>query len=161
MDMVNQLSLGEKLVAGGGVLMLIASLLPWYKVTVASGIPGYAASGSTSGWGAPGSIWSLLAILLSIAMAGIVGATKFANVQMPALPQGVTWGRVWGGGAAAIVVLMLLKAWRLMSVDIPPGLGISDGFGFGFFIGIVATAAIAYGGYLLYSADRGGGAIRT
>jgi hypothetical protein len=66
---------------------------------------------------------------------------------MPALPQNVTWGQVWGGGAAAIVVLMLLKAWRILAV--PAG-----GFGIGFFIGVVATAMIAYGGYMLYTAEK-------
>jgi hypothetical protein len=45
---------------------------------------------------------------------------------------------------------MLLKAWRIMAVE-------AGGFGIGFFLGVIATAAIAYGGYLLYSADKGGG----
>ena len=54
---------------------------------------------------------------------------------------------VWGGGAAAIVVLMLLKAWRIM--DVPAG-----GFGIGFFLGVIAAAAIAYGGYMMYAEEK-------
>ncbi len=33
MDKLNELSTGEKLIAGGGVVLLIASFLPWYKVS--------------------------------------------------------------------------------------------------------------------------------
>jgi hypothetical protein len=55
---------------------------------------------------------------------------------------------VWGGGAAAVVVLMLLKAWRIQAA--PYG-----GFGIGFFIAVVATVAIAYGGYMQYAAEKG------
>jgi hypothetical protein len=140
-DKINTLSMPEKAIAGGGILMLIASILDWYHYSEGP------FSFGESGWGSPGSIWGILAILISIALAGVVIATKFGNVQMPALPQGVTWSMVWGGGAAAVVVLMLLKAWRIM--DVPVG-----GFGIGFFLGVIAAAAIAYGGYMMYSEEK-------
>jgi hypothetical protein len=143
-DKINTLSTPEKAIAGGGVLMLIASLLDWWHVSEGPFSAGY------SGWGDPGSIWSILAILLSIVLAGIVLGTRLGNMQMPSLPEGVTWGKVWGGGAAAVVVLMLLKAWRIM--DVPAG-----GFGIGFFLGVIAAAAIAYGGYMLYSEEKARG----
>ena len=138
MEKVNVLSLPEKLIAGGGVLMLIASIFDWFS---------YSGFGE-GGWGKPGSIWSVLAILISLVLAAVILATRLGNVQMPALPQNLTWGQVWGGGAAAIVVLMVLKAWRIM--DVPVG-----GFGIGFFIAVVATVAIAYGGFLMYTAEKG------
>jgi hypothetical protein len=90
-----------------------------------------------------------LAILLAIILAGIVIATRVGNVNMPALPENFTWGLVFGGGAALIVVFILLKAWRIM--DVPIG-----GFGIGFFLALVATVAIAAGGYLLYSEEKKG-----
>ena len=80
-------------------------------------------------------------------MAGAVIAQKLGNVQLPNI-GGMSWGECYGGGAAAVVVLVLLKAWRIQAVPI-------GGFGIGFFLGVIATAALAYGGYLLYSADRG------
>jgi len=158
MDMVKQMSLGEQLLAGGAVLMLIASVLPWYHFSLdipaearALGITG--GSVNKSAWGPPGDMWGILAVLIALALGGAVIAQKVGNVQLPNLGS-VSWGQAFGGGAAAVVVLVLLKAWRILAVPV-------GSFGFGFFIGIIATAAIAYGGYLLYSADRGGGAIRT
>ena len=139
MERFKALSLPEQLIAGGGVLMLIASIFDWWS---RSGF-GY------NGWSRPGSIWSVLAILISIILAGVIVATRMGNMQMPALPQNLTWGQVWGGGAAAVVVLMLLKAWRIL--DVPVG-----GFGIGFFIAVVATAMIAYGGFMLYTAEKQG-----
>ena len=142
MDKINALSMPEKAIAGGGVLMLIAALFfDWYHLS----FEGF--GGGTGGFDQPGSIWGILAILISIAMAGVVVATKLANVTMPALPEGVTWGMVWGGGAAAVVLFMILKAWRISAVPI-------GGFGIGFFIGVVATVAIAYGGYMLYTEEK-------
>lgn len=141
MDKFNALSTGEKLIVGGGALMLIASIFPWYRFSEL----GF--SFSESGWGDPGSIWSILAILLSVALAGIVLAMRIGNMTMPSLPENLTWGAVYGGGAAVLIVLMLLKAWRIL--DVPVG-----GFGFGFYLAVVATAIIVVGGYQLYSADK-------
>jgi hypothetical protein len=144
MEKINTLSLGEKLVVGGGVLMIIAVLFfDWYHVSVG----GF--GGGTSGTSAPGGIWGLLILLISIVLAGAVIAPKLGNMKMPALPTGMTWGKVFGYGAAAIVVLMLLKAWRINNVPI-------GGFGIGFWIGVIAAVAIAYGGWLLYKEESGG-----
>jgi hypothetical protein len=144
-DKLNELSTPEKAIAGGGVLMLIASFFDWWHYSVS----GFGSVGE-SGWGKPGEFWGIIAILLAIALAGVVLSTRLGNVQMPALPQGVTWGQVWGGGAAALVVLMLLKAWRITAAPI-------GGFGLGFFIGVIAAAAIAYGGYMLYTEEKARG----
>lgn len=145
MEKIKTMSLGEKLVAGGGVLMVIALLfLDWWHVSV----EGFGGGGS-SGTGDPGSIWGILILLIAIVLAGAVIGAKIANMKMPALPTGMTWGKVFGYGAAALVVLMLLKAWRIN--DVPVG-----GFGIGFWVGVVAAAAIAYGGYLLYREESGG-----
>lgn len=146
MDKINTLSMPEKAIAGGGVLMIIAALFfDWYHLSIG----GF--GGGTKGFDAPGSIWSILAILISIILAGVVIATKLGNVQMPALPEGVTWGMVWGGGAAVVVVCMILKAWRISAVPV-------GGFGIGFFLGVIAAAAIAYGGYMLWTEEKSKGA---
>ena len=143
MDKLNTLSLGEKLVAGGGVLMFIASFFDWWHFSEAGFSGGY------DGWGDPGSFWSLLAILVSIALAGVVLATRLGNMQMPTLPPNWTWGKIYGGGAALVVVLILLKAWRIMAVPV-------GGFGIGFFLAFIAAGCIAYGGYILYSQEKSG-----
>jgi hypothetical protein len=143
-EKLNQLSLGEKLVAGGGILMLIASLFDWWHYSSGPFDVGQ------DGWSAPGSIWGVLAILISIILAGIVVAVRLGNVNMPDLPAAWTWGMVYGAGAALVVIFMLLKAWRIMAA--PAG-----GFGLGFFLGVVAAALVAYGGFVLYNSDRGAG----
>src|SRR5438105_652186 len=122
MEKVNTLSLGEKLVAGGGILMLIASFLPWWHYSESI------ISISRNGWGLPGSFWSVLAILISLALAAVIIAIRFGNVKMPDLPENVTWGKVFGGAGGALIILMLLKAWRITAA--PAG-----SFGIGFFIG--------------------------
>ena len=87
MDKLNTLSNGEKLIAGGGVVMLIASFLPWYKIDFGSIV-----SVSRNGWQSPGAIWSLLAVLIGIVMAGAILGPKFANIQLPDLGS-ITWPR--------------------------------------------------------------------
>jgi hypothetical protein len=139
MEKLNVLTLPEKLIAGGGVLMFIASFFSWI---------GYQEFGY-DGWSWPGSTWSTLAILVSIVLAAVVLATRVWNVKMPDLPENLTWGKVFGGGAAAVAVLMLLKAWRILAA--PAG-----SFDIGFFIALIATAMIVYGGYMLYNQEKTG-----
>lgn len=146
---INSLSLGEKLIAGGGILMFVASFFRWFKVSAGP------FSSGTSGWDDPGAIWSILAILVSIALAGLIVATRLGNMRAPNLPAGWTWGLVFGGGAAAVVILILLKAWRISAANCPLDL-CDTSFGVGFFIGAIAAVIIAVGGYLLYTEDRRG-----
>src|SRR5438093_13404175 len=78
MDMISQLSVAEKCVAGGAILILIASFFPWWHYSIPAefrGIPG-ARGASTTGWGAPGSLWSTLAILVSLFLGGAVIAQR-------------------------------------------------------------------------------------
>ena len=63
---------------------------------------------------------------------------------MPALPQGVTWARIYLGlGIAGIVCILLKLAAH------------SGNMGFGFFIGIILVAALVAGGGLLFQAEGG------
>ncbi len=143
MDKLNTLSLGEKLVAGGGVLMLIASFLPWYKIDF-----GFAELGlgsvSRNGWQSPGALWSVLAVFIAVAMAAAVLAPKFANMRLPALGQ-YTWGQahlVLGALVALFILLKLVNESSYLS--------------FGFYLGILAAAALAAGGYMLFTEEKTG-----
>jgi len=140
-EQFNKLSTPEKAIVIGGVVMFIASFFDWW---------GFSEGGFSfgeSGWGRPASIWSILAILLSIALAGLVLAMRLGNVQMPKLPEGVTWGKVFGGAGIALIVLMLLKFWRIL--EVPAG-----GPDIGFYLGVIAAAVIVYGCYMIYSEER-------
>lgn len=156
-----QLSTGEKLVGGGGILLFIASFFDWFTAKVS--LEGFASvSNGESGWGDPGSIWSLIAILVAIVLAALVVVKALGTVQLPALPSGVSWGMVFAAGAGIIILAMILKAWRITAVDACGGAGelgidCSSGFGIGFFIAVIAAIAMAAGGYMLYAADKGAG----
>ena len=70
---------------------------------------------------------------------------NFANVKMPALPQGLTWARVDLGAAVAAALFILLKL-----------LGESSHLAYGFFIGIILVAALVVGAGLNFQAEREG-----
>ena len=160
------LGLGEKLVLGGAVILLIASFLNWAEASIS--FAGFSESDGGSGWASPGSIWGILAILIAVALAALLVAMKFGNFAAPALPTGISWGMVYAAGAALVIVFMLLKAWRIMEL---PGcgdagdlgdLGVGDfdcsiGFAFGYFVALVGAIIFAAGGFLMYSTDKGAG----
>ena len=101
-----------------------------------------------SAWQSPDAIWSILATLIAVALAASILAVRFGNVRLPDLGS-VTWGTAYLAGGAAVAILVFLK---LISE--------TSNLGFGLFIGIVAAAAIAYGGYLLYTEEKTGAARR-
>ena len=151
------LSMGEKLIMIGGVVFVIAAIiLPWIKISV-SGAAGFAgASASKTAVGEPAAIWGWLAVIVALILAGVVIA-RLMDMQLPALPPQYTWGQVFAAGGGLLLVLTLLKAWRIQAVDVGGGLsGVDKSFGFGFFIGIIAAVAVAAGGYMMYTEEKGG-----
>ena len=144
MDKVNALSTGEKLVGGAGILLFLDSLiLPWYKVSFS--IAGFTSSSVTrSGWESPGAFWSIVAALIGLALAAVIVLTKFTTVQMPALPQGVTWGMVYLGGGGLAVVCLVIK-W----------INENSYISYGFWVGFILALAMAAGGYMLYMEEKG------
>ena len=137
MDKFNTLSLGEKLITGGGAAMLIALFLPWYKVSFDFGLG--SGSISANGLEPPGALFSVLAVLVALALAGSILASRFGNMQLPDLGASMTWGTLYLAGGAATALLVLIKL-----------INESSSISLGFYIAIIASAAIAYGGYLLY-----------
>lgn len=140
-DKLNELGNAQKLIAGGGVLMLIASFLPWYKISFSFGEFG-GGSVSANGWEAPGAIFSILAVLVGVAMAVAILGPIFANLQLPDLGN-ITWGQAHLGLGVAALVLVVLKF-----------LNESDSLSYGFFIGLIAALALAAGGYLMYTEEK-------
>jgi hypothetical protein len=138
-----QMPLGEKIILFAGPVLLIDSFLKWYSVEVC--FLDVCASASANGWEAPGAIWSILAVLIGLAMSAAVALTRFTTVQMPALPQGATWGRIYLGGGAAAALFVLVKL-----------LNHSGDLSYGFFIGILCVAALAAGGFLIFQGEQQG-----
>lgn len=138
-----KMPLGEKIILPAGLVLLIDSFIPWYHAKAC--FLDVCASANRSGWESPGGIWSILAVLLGLAMAVVVGLTRFTQVQLPALPQGLTWARVYLGAGALAALFVLIKL-----------INHSGNLSIGFFIGIICVIALVAGGYLLFQAERGG-----
>ena len=148
MEYWNKLTMGQKLVLGGALLMLIASFLPWYKVSFGFEELGISGSVSRNGWQSPGALWSILALLISLAFAGVIIAKEFGNVQLPDLGQ-ITWGQAALGAGGLVALCVIIKL-----------INESSHLSIGFFLGIIAAAAIAAGGYFRYTEEQGAGGVR-
>ncbi len=138
LERFNALSVGEKIIIIAGVVLFIVGFLPWYSVDL-----GPLGSYTRSGWESPGAIWSILAILIGLAMAGVVALKNFATVTIPENVGGVTWPKIHFGGGLAAVVCVLIKLANE-----------SSHLGFAFYLGIIATVALAVAGYLMYREEK-------
>ncbi len=125
----------EWVIGAGGVVLLAAMLLmPWYTLTLRSQPPGpiYLIPQQVDGWnGLHTSHW-----LLVLTVLGALSAAFFqAQRRAPALPVNLC---LLASALAALTVI-----WLIIRVLIaPPG-----GRGLGGWIGLLAAAAITYGGY--------------
>jgi hypothetical protein len=149
-EYMNKLTTGEKAFAGGTLLLLIDALIfDWFKYE--SGSELFDVSVSYGAFDYPGGTWVTLAVILSVALTGLLLAIKFGGMNAPNISASLTWGMIYGAGAALTVLFILLKFWRIMAA--PAG-----GFDIiGFLLAVIAAAAIGYGGYLLYQSDKGAG----
>jgi hypothetical protein len=131
------LSLGGKIILIAGLVLFIDGFLPWYRVSFE--IFGESVSASRNAWESPGAIWSVLAILIGLAMAALVALKDLTDVQIPDNVGGVSWPRIFLGAGAATVLLVVIKL-----------LNESSHLGIGFYIGILAAIALAVAGFLMY-----------
>ena len=139
MDKINLMSTGEKIIVGAAVLLLLDSFIfAWYSVDF-----GFA-SVSVNAWEAPGAIWSILAVIVGVVLAGAILAPKFANVQLPELPANLTLGQFYLGGGALAFAFLVLKF-----------INESSYVAIGFWLGFLLTAAMALGGYMIYTEEKG------
>lgn len=106
-----------------GIALFLLSLLTWFE------------SGGTSrnGWSGP---FSALGVFLSTLMLLQLSLARNPNIKLPAPP--VPWGQVHavlGGVSLALILLQFL---------------VSGGVAFGAFLGLLAAAGLAYGGFRAY-----------
>ena len=134
------LSIGEKIIVIAGLVLLIDGFLPWYSVDL-----GPFGSVTRNGWESPGALWSMLAILIGIAMAGVVGVKISTEGVIPENVGGFTWPKIFLGGGVAALLLVVIKF-----------LSESSSLGFGFYLGFIAAAALAAGGFLMYREELAG-----
>jgi hypothetical protein len=133
----NALSVGEKIIIPAGVVLFIVGFLPWYSVDL-----GPVGTHTRNGWESPGAIWSILAILIGLAMAGVVAMKNLGTVVIPDNVGGFTWPKIHLGAGVAALVFVLIKLANE-----------SSHLGFAFYVGIIAAAALAVAGFLMLRAE--------
>lgn len=125
---LNRLSQGEKIAGAAGVALLIVMFLPWY------GSGGF----NFNAWES----FSYTDLILFLAgVSGLALALVAASDQELGLP--VALSTVVAALGALAVLLVLFRIFNT------PGEGNADvGRDIGIFLGLVAAAGVAYGGYL-------------
>ena len=133
---LNKLSLGDRIVAGVGILeILLLFIVPWHSVDIplvgSFTVKPLEGDGDAVAWPA------FLALLVLIALVAIVLIRKLApQVNLPDLPIG--WNQAIFYGAIAVPVLLFLKLILQ-----------TDSLSFWAYVLILVGAAIAYGGFLI------------
>ncbi len=131
------LAIGEKIILVAGVVLFIAAFLPWYSIS----LEGFGTF-SRSGWQSPGALWSILAVFIGLAMSGAITLKTFTDVKLPDDIAGQSWAKVHLGAGSVSLLLVIIKF-------------INEGsfLGFGFYLGLLAAAALAAGGFLMFKEE--------
>jgi hypothetical protein len=145
-----RLSTGEKISAGSAILLFVVMFFDWFGVEV-SDVPGFA--GTISGNG--GSAWDALDVIPLFLMLAIVCALAVAVVRLTDadLELSISLNAIVAavGGLAFLLIL-----YRIV---FPPDFGSFGGVSvdatlkLGIFLGLIAAAGIAYGGYSAMRAE--------
>ncbi|MCH7838561.1 MAG: hypothetical protein IIC26_08650, partial [Chloroflexi bacterium] len=133
------LNIGEKFILISGAVLFIVGLLPWYSVDLGS-----LGSINRSGWQSPGAIWSILPILIGMAMAGVIAVKTFTDVELPNDVGGQSWARVYLAGGTIALLFVLIKL-----------LNESSYMAYGFDLGIIEAGALGVAGFLMYREESG------
>lgn len=141
---VDKLNTGEKVSAVSAILLFIFMFFDWFGVKI-TGVSGF--SGDVSGSG--GSAWDALDVIPIFLMLAIVVAIGVAVIRLTDadLEPPVSLNAIVAGLGGFAVLLIL---YRIVS---PPDFGSFGGVSvdatlkFGIFLGLIAAAGIAYGGY--------------
>lgn len=148
---LTKLSTSDKVIAVSGILLFIPiSFLDWFTAS-AKGIPGAGSSG--------GNAWDFtltwLAVLIGIAMVVLV-ALKLFEVKLPDVGS-ASWGTILLAMGAVAFAFVLIKT--IAGVSVPEGAEdiIDISRKIGLFLGLVATAGLAAGGYMRLQEEKTGG----
>jgi hypothetical protein len=132
---LKKLSRGDQIIGASGILLLIFSFLPWFKIEIDLG-PFGDSSASANGWDY--FLTGIIPVLLGLIMVAHVALTNFSpQTKLPTLP--VTWGQIHmgAGGLAALLVILRL----LIGEDDPVDRS------YGLFLATLAAIGLAVGGY--------------
>jgi hypothetical protein len=134
----SKLSLGEQIAAASGIALLIVMFLPWYGVD--ANVGPVSISDSANAW----EVFSFIDILLFLIALVAVGVPVAKATG--SLPDDVPGALLVLAAGALGVLLVLFRLIDLPTPDVS-GAGIDFSRKIGAFLGLIATAGIAYGGW--------------
>ncbi len=141
---LERLSRGERISAVSAVLLFVFMFFDWFGVEVSS-VPGF--SGSISG--SAGSAWDRLDVIPLFLMLAIVVALAVAVIRLTDadLELRISLNSIVAALGAFAVLLILYRIVFPPGFDSFGGVGVDTTLKLGIFLGLVAAAGIAYGGY--------------
>lgn len=137
----NKVGTGEAIAAGSALALFLFMFLPWYGLGSVGGFDVSGVGGDASAW----EIFSFVDILLFLIAVAVVGLVLAqAAESTPDLPRPpATIIAVLGGAAVVLILFRLIFAPDVgddvVDVDLTRKIGI--------FLGLIAAAGIAYGGW--------------
>lgn len=130
---LSKLTTGDKVFAGSGIALFIFSFFPWFGFDIPFG-----GDYTESAWS---DFLPILAVLLAIALVVVLGLVKFSTVRLPQLPVPLNQLFLIGGVVVfALLLLKLLIGGEESGVDLDRRIGV--------FLGVLAAAGMAVGGWL-------------
>lgn len=124
--------LGDKVIGGSALVLVIALFLPWF--TVSASLAGLTASGSVDGTQVHGYLW-IVFILVLLILALLVGRSYLGNLSVSLPPT-----RQLLLGTTGLALLLTLIAF-IAKPSVPAGLGVSVGWSYGAILSLLAALA--------------------
>lgn len=147
-----ELTLGEKLVGGGAIALLIGTFLPWYGSSYSTA---FGSGGSSANLWNGGGIWALLIALGCVVAVGVIVLRMMGVFDIS--EQGVEEPVVV---LAAAAVAMLITIWKVLQL---PG-GASSGSGefgsysygrqWGLYIALIGAVVFTIGAVMKFQEER-------
>ena len=138
---VDRLSTGEKIAGASAILLFIFMFFDWFTVDVSGGEGLFSVSVGGNAWEAFSLIDLFLMVTILVAVAVVVIRLTDALIDPPVSLNAVA--AVLGGISVLLILYRIIDppgdTSGLSGVEINPALGI--------FLGLIAAAGIAYGGY--------------
>jgi hypothetical protein len=140
---VDKLNTGEKVSAVSAILLFVFMFFDWFGVEV-SDVGGF--SGTFAGGG---SAWDVLDFIPIILMLTIVVAIAVAVIRLTDadVEPPISMNAVVAALGGLSVLLILFRIIDPPGIGSYPGVSIDTTLKFGIFLGLIAAAGIAYGGY--------------
>ena len=141
---VNRLSTGEKIAGVSAILLFIFMFFDWFSVDVSTSAGAFSVSASEGG-----NAWDALDVIPIFLMIAIIAAVGMAVVRLTdaVFEPAISMNAVVAALGALAVILILYRIIDTPDAGSAPGVSVDVSPTIGIFLGLIAAAGIAYGGY--------------